>query len=338
MTTVRERREPVGLRERGIADSSEEVVRATASVLRSLRSSFDSHKFLEVVTPVLQGARKTALVEPLEVKFPEQSVATRAGIARRAVDRAQLSAVPGGYLQALVPSVGNVYSIAPMFRGELVPSWLTEFRYVQATGPGSLDDAVKLAETIIGDAVKALDRDGIKISEKAKKFSGKVTQMPYAEAVKKVHGIVGEPLSHDQYRELANANQDKPVIVMGVPLHLEPYAALGARMRDGGPAFFEVVVPDAGEVGAGKEYETNVDEFWKHADGTTARRLGTPWHDTEDLEAVAELVGRFQSPTYSVGLGLERLTQYLLGKRNVGEATAFAVVNGGKLRIPILME
>ncbi|MBI4579020.1 MAG: hypothetical protein HY718_04915 [Planctomycetes bacterium] len=320
-----------------MGDASEDVVRTTACVLSSLRRTLESQKYLEVIIPVLRASRPSSFVEPLRVTLGDERVATRTGVVKRPETHAQLSSVPGGYLQALLPRVGNVYTVAPMFRGELIPTWLTEFRYVQVVGRGGIEDAIKLGVTLVGNALQAMEKERLAVSEQAKAF-GDPIRMSYADAMKQVGGRVGEPLSHDQYRDLAAANRNRPVIIMGVPLHLEPYGALGARTSRDGPAFFEMVVPEAGELGAGKEYESNTDAFWESTDGAAQRRAGLPWHDRRDLEVVEELLSTLPSPSFSFGMGFERLVQYALGKRDIGEAVAFPVVNGAALRPPLVME
>lgn len=302
------------------------IVRATASVMAALRRVAESRGYTEVVVPSLVSSRERPFAEPLEVHLGDG----------RAVERAQLAMGPGGYLEALMPDVGDVYTLAPAFRGERGPDWLIEFRYFQATAQGTIDDAVELATNLISEAAGAAKEAGVETSVDPK--TTKPASVSYADAAEQLGVPEGQGFTQRHYLELAARHDDQPVVLTGVPLALEPTAALGSGEHDRGPAFFELVLPIVGEVGSGKQFAESAEAFRRSTDvgGETRTaaaanwQVRATWHDPESLEATAQLLSRLPSPTFQVSIGLERLVQFVLGADRITDAVAFPITTDGR--------
>lgn len=138
----------------------------------------------------------------------------------------------------------------------------------------------------------------------------------------------GEGFDRQDYLDLAGAHDNRPVLVIGLPVGVEPGAVMGSRVGKGGPAFFELVVPYAGELASGKEYETEPDALHAEVKASpyvaelAARGLGA-----DELAPLEAIIGRLPEPTFTIGIGLERLTQYLLGQREVASGAAFPIAS-----------
>lgn len=305
--------------------SPAEVVRLVGGVLKSVRNTFQSQNFIEVIPPTLEDVHDTRFVETLTVDLGEG----------RAVKHAQLSAGPTGYLESLLPHVGSVYAISPAFRGNRGPDWLMEFRYVQATGRGNLDASMKLATKVLSDASKALKAAGHTPGDHLKNLDP--VKISYRKAAELVGAKYGQVFTQRQYLDLCAAHRNRPIFVVGVPLSVEPSAALGSRMLDEGPAFFELVVPYAGELGAGKEYEKSAANFRRQTNSSDyLKEAAANWHTTqtgykeEELDGFARGLAELPSPSYSFTMGLERLTQFLLGSERITDAVVFPVTTDAR--------
>jgi aspartyl/asparaginyl-tRNA synthetase len=304
---------------------SVEVVRTVAHTRKALRGLFESEGYLEVVPPILESVQDIPFTEVFRVDLGDG----------RVVDRAQLSYGPSSALESLMPQLGNLYAIAPAFRGERGPDWLMEFHYVQAVGKGGLEQAFALAETIVTHVASELDQAGFRVAERAKRFDA--VRVPYAEAIKAAGVQPNVGFDREAYSNLSSAHNHRPVFMTGIPLSLEPNAALGSRVLADGPAFFELVLPGVGEVASGKEYETSPDILIKSArDAQYAHAAAANWHKPMMLhtascvQLMARLYSKLPAPSFSVSVGFERLTQYMLGAHRIYEAVAFPLTTDAR--------
>ncbi len=105
------------------SDRMRAVLRIRAVILSAARSWFDSHGFLEVQVPILTSAAVEGGATLFEVKyFDEKAFLTQSW---------QL------YAEALIASVGRIYTVAPSFRAEKSRTrrHLTEYWHVEAEAP-----------------------------------------------------------------------------------------------------------------------------------------------------------------------------------------------------------
>src|SRR6266700_7140142 len=99
------------------------ILRVRAVVLSAIREWFDKHSFTEVHVPTLTSAAVEGGSTLFEVKYFDQ--------------KAYLTQSWQLYAEALIASVGNIYTVAPSFRAEKSRTrrQLTEYWHVEAVAP-----------------------------------------------------------------------------------------------------------------------------------------------------------------------------------------------------------
>src|SRR6266699_1363267 len=111
----------------------------------STRSWFDSHGFLEVQVPILTSAAVEGGATLFEVKYFEE--------------KAYLTQSWQLYAEALIASVGRIYTVAPSFRAERSRTrrHLTEYWHVEAEAPWcDLDGIIRVEEQMLAYVLEHL--------------------------------------------------------------------------------------------------------------------------------------------------------------------------------------
>jgi len=132
-----------------VRPESRAIVRDKATVLRSLRSTLDSHGFVEVETPVLQLTNGGAVARPFNTHL-------------NAFDQPMLLriALELDLKRALVGGVDRVYEIGRTFRNEGIDSThAAEFSMLEAyEAYGDYNTMAELTRVLVVDAARAIDR------------------------------------------------------------------------------------------------------------------------------------------------------------------------------------
>jgi len=135
-----------------VRPESRAIVRNKAKVLRSLRSTLDSHGFIEVETPVLQLTNGGAAARPFQTHL-------------NAFDQAMLLriALELDLKRALVGGVDQVYEIGRTFRNEgLDSTHAAEFSMLEAyEAYGDYNTMADLIKALVVDAARAIGRTRI---------------------------------------------------------------------------------------------------------------------------------------------------------------------------------
>src|SRR3989442_10611312 len=121
------------------------VLKVRAVILSAARSWLDSHDYLEVQVPTLTSAAVEGGATLFEVKyFDEKAYLTQSW---------QL------YAEALIASVGKIYTVAPSFRAEKSRTrrHLTEYWHLEAEVPYvDLDGIMEVEEQLLSHVVEDL--------------------------------------------------------------------------------------------------------------------------------------------------------------------------------------
>ncbi len=132
-----------------VRPEAREMVRAKAAVLKSLRTTFDSHDFIEVETPVLQLTNGGAAARPFTTHLNafDQDMKLRI-------------ALELDLKRAMIGGVDRVYEIGRTFRNEgLDSTHAAEFSMIEAyQAYGDYDTMAELIEELIRNAARAVGR------------------------------------------------------------------------------------------------------------------------------------------------------------------------------------
>jgi asparaginyl-tRNA synthetase len=127
------------------SDKMRSILRVRAVVLSAVREWFDKHGFTEVHVPTLTSAAVEGGATLFEVKYFDQ--------------KAYLTQSWQLYAEALIASVGSIYTVAPSFRAEKSRTrrHLTEYWHVEAEAPWcDLNCIIGLEEQLLSHIVTTL--------------------------------------------------------------------------------------------------------------------------------------------------------------------------------------
>src|SRR5438093_3274110 len=199
------------------SDKMRSILRVRAVVLSAVRDWFDKHGFTEVHVPTLTSAAVEGGATLFEVKYFDQ--------------KAYLTQSWQLYAEALIASVGRIYTVAPSFRAEKSRTrrHLTEYWHVEAEAPWcDLDGIIRVEEEMLSYILEQLivrcaDELGL-FERKLEVWQRGVPPFPritYDDAFRRMGGEKsgikwGDDLGYEQ-EKLLTEHFDRPFFVTGYP-------------------------------------------------------------------------------------------------------------------------
>jgi asparaginyl-tRNA synthetase len=301
------------------------ISKIRSSILYYSRKWFTDNDWIEVTAPVIVKGSVEGGSTLFNLKYFE--------------DDAFLSQSAQLYLEAMIFSLGPVWSITPSFRAEKSRTvrHLTEFLHLEAEAPWiSLDDLLKIQEELITFVIKQivqnnkvelefLKRD---ISE-LEKTSSPFDRITYEKAIDILRNrefkIVdkeilrnieyGDDLSIESERILTE-NSSKPLFVIGYPLKIKPFYVKADASKDGLGIAADLLAPNGfGEIISGGLREDNLDNLEKRMMLEGLEKRNYDWY--LDLRRYGSV------PHGGFGLGIERLMRWVLNINDIKDTLPF---------------
>ena len=301
------------------------ISKIRSSILYYSRKWFTDNDWIEVTAPVIVKGSVEGGSTLFNLKYFE--------------DDAFLSQSAQLYLEAMIFSLGPVWSITPSFRAEKSRTvrHLTEFLHLEAEAPWiSLDDLLKIQEELITFVIKHivqnnkvelefLKRD---ISE-LEKTSSPFDRITYERAIDILRNrefkIVdkeilrnieyGDDLSIESERILTE-NSSKPLFVIGYPLKIKPFYVKADASKDGLGIAADLLAPNGfGEIISGGLREDNLDNLEKRMMLEGLEKRNYDWY--LDLRRYGSV------PHGGFGLGIERLMRWVLNINDIKDTLPF---------------
>lgn len=298
------------------------IVKIEASLVRGARKYFDAEGFTEVLVPHLTKA--TGACENVDTLFAvdffgEQAYLTQTG---------QL------YLESLVPALGKVYCIGPSFRAEPEADarHLCEFPLLEIEFPGDLNQLMKYIEgtivSMVGETLAnrrpELELLGVDVA-RLEGLSAPFKKVRYSDAVKIVGLEFGADLKAAHEAFLAHYFGDKPLFITHYPRAIKFF---NMRTNSADAALVnstDLILPFGGEAvgSAEREWEYTV-LHEKLSTSSMLKQLEKRGGSIRDFEWYLEHMREHGSvPHAGCGIGLNRVTQFVLGKQDIRQCTAF---------------
>ncbi len=309
-----------------------------ARIIAAVRNFLDDDGFVEVETPVLQPLYGGASARP----FTTQHLALDQTLYLRIADELYLKRlITGGF--------DGVYEISKVFRNEGMdrnhnPEFTMLEFYKAYVDYNFLTD---LVESLIRAAAEAIDVSTLDVSGQSVDLSKPFRRARYMDLLKDAIGedLTGAtekdlstlcnkrkiPLEKDAHlgrmyevlmRELVEPNLIKPIFVTDYPKVISPLAKV---RRDGNESIverFELFI-DGGELAnAFSELNDPLDQRRRFEDQVQLRERGDEEAHTLD-EDYLQSVETGMPPTGGVGMGIDRLTMLLIGKKNIKDVILF---------------
>ncbi|MGZ5500739.1 MAG: asparagine--tRNA ligase, partial [Nitrososphaeraceae archaeon] len=300
------------------------VSKIRSSILYFSRKWFTDNDWIEVTAPVIVKGSVEGGSTLFNIKYFDED--------------AYLSQSAQLYLEAMIFSLGPVWSMTPSFRAEKSRTvrHLTEFLHLEAEAPWvSLEDIIKLQEELISFVIQNILKNNKEEFEFLKrnvsdleKISPPFDRITYEEAIDKLRKeefkIIekgssrkmeyGDDLSIESERILT-INSSKPLFVIGYPLQIKPFYVKEDSKQGLGIAADLLAPKGFGEITSGGLREDNLQKLENRMVLEGLQKSNYDWY--LDLRRYGSV------PHGGFGLGIERLMRWILNITDIKDTLPF---------------
>jgi len=300
------------------------VAKIEASLLRGARKYFDAKGFVEIIVPHI--TRATGACENIATMFAVDHFGEQVFLAQTG----QL------YLEVLTPFLDKVWCVGPSFRAEpdVDERHLTEFTLIELEFEGNLAQLMQHIENVIHFMIQEViktrkeEMELLRIDRKRINVMLPFKKVTYTRAVEQLSDFGvrwGDDLKSWHEKTLVEMHGDKPLFITHYPKAIKFF---NMKTNAENPEIVnstDLILPFSGEtVGAAeREYEYE----------SLLRRL----KESKMLQQLVERGGSIQdfdwylefyrlhggTPHSGCGIGLNRVTQYVLGSNDIRASTVF---------------
>lgn len=302
------------------------IAKIRASVLHFGRRWFVENGWMEITAPTIVKGAVEGGSTLFKLRYFDQD--------------AYLSQSAQLYLEAMIFSLGPVWSLTPSFRAEKSRTvrHLAEFSHLEAEAPWvALEDILKAEEQLVSYVVQNtikeraeelafLKRD---VSE-LKKVEPPFERLPYGRAIetlrskdfqiteedgKKRDIQFGDDLSIDSERELTK-DADRPVFVVGYPIAVKPFYVKEDPEHPGIGLTADMLAPRGfGEITSGGQREDDINSITNRMRKEGLEPAAYEWY--LDLRRYGSV------PHGGFGLGIERLVRWIANIDDIKDTVLF---------------
>lgn len=302
------------------------IAKIRASVLNFGRRWFVENGWMEVTAPTIVKGAVEGGSTLFKLRYFDQD--------------AYLSQSAQLYLEAMIFSLGPVWSLTPSFRAEKSRTvrHLAEFSHLEAEAPWvALEDILKTEEQLVSYVIQNtvkeraeelafLKRDVSDLEKVEPPFE----RLPYEKAIDLLRSKgfqvaeddgsrrdirFGDDLSIDSERELTK-DADKPVFVVGYPIAVKPFYVKEDPQRPGVGLTADMLAPRGfGEITSGGQREDSIDSI--------ISRMKKENLKPEDYEWYLDLRRYGSVPHGGFGLGIERLVRWITNVEDIKDTVLF---------------
>src|SRR5918992_4298983 len=302
------------------------ISKIRSSILYYSRKWFTDNDWIEVTAPVIVKGSVEGGSTLFNLKYFE--------------DDAFLSQSAQLYLEAMIFSLGPVWSITPSFRAESSRTvrHLSEFTHLEAEAPWvEMEDILKVQEQLVSDIIKntlperraefALLKRDISVLNK---ISPPFKRISYEQAINSLRSIdftildedgrnrkieIGDDLNIDSERELTK-NASGPMFIVGYPLTVKPFYVKEDPQNRGYSLAADMLAPDGfGEITSGGIRED--DRL------VLTKRMQNEGLDVNRYQWYLDLRRYGSVPHGGFGLGIERLIRWIIRIDDIKDTVLF---------------
>ena len=303
------------------------IAKIRASILKFARNWFTTNDWMEITAPIIVKAAVEGGSTLFKVKYFNN-------------DYAYLSQSAQLYLEAMIFSLGRVWSLTPSFRAESSRTvrHLSEFTHLEAEAPWvEMEDILKVQEQLVSDIIKntlverraefALLRRDISVLNR---ISPPFKRISYEQAINSLRSIdftildedgrnrkieIGDDLNIDSERELTK-NVSGPMFIVGYPLTVKPFYVKEDPQNRGYSLAADMLAPDGfGEITSGGIRED--DRL------VLTKRMQNEGLDVNRYQWYLDLRRYGSVPHGGFGLGIERLIRWIIRIDDIKDTVLF---------------
>jgi asparaginyl-tRNA synthetase len=302
------------------------IAKIRAVLLNHCRQWFVDNDWMEVTAPTIVKGAVEGGSTLFKLKYFD--------------DEAFLSQSAQLYLEAMIFSLGPVWSLTPSFRAEKSRTvrHLAEFSHLEAEAPWvSLEDILQVQESLVSYAIQNTIRDcsdellTLKRDVSGlKKIKPPFERMPYPRAIEILRSggfmvteedgskreiKVGDDLSIESERELTK-NAEKPIFVIGYPMAIKPFYVKEDPENKGVGLAADMLAPQGfGEVTSGGLREDDINAITGRIQKEGLNPSSYEWY--LDLRRYGSV------PHGGFGLGIERLMRWITNVEDIKDTVLF---------------
>lgn len=296
-----------------------------ATVLQAARQWFIDNDWIEVNVPTIVKSAVEGGSTLFSLKYYD--------------DDAYLSQSAQLYLEALVFSLGPVWTLAPSFRAEKSRTvrHLAEFLHLEAESPWiEMDDLLRNQEKLLCGIVQeiilersedleylnvdlsTLNRirepfDRLKYDKAIEILQSMEIKVQEGETTRPV--VWGDDLNIDSERAITREKKS-PIFIVGYPLQVKPFYVKEDPLNLGVALSTDLLLPDGfGEVSSGGIREDNIENI--------RTRLKEQGLDLNSYSWYLDLRKYGSVPHGGFGIGIERLIRWIINSNDIKECVLF---------------
>lgn len=302
------------------------IAKIRATVLDYARRWFVENNWMEVTAPVIVKGAVEGGSTLFKLKYFDEE--------------AYLSQSAQLYLEAMIFSLGPVWSLTPSFRAERSRTvrHLAEFSHLEAEAPWvTLEDLLKVQEQLISYVLQNTVRERIEELTYLKRDTAELTniappfeRLSYEKAIEIIRskGLMitqedgskreiqlGDDLNIESERELTK-DATKPIFVVGYPLTIKPFYVKENPQHSGSGLAADMLAPRGfGEITSGGLREDNILSI--------TERIKKEGLDLAAYDWYLDLRNYGSVPHGGFGLGIERLMRWITNVGDIKETVPF---------------
>lgn len=301
------------------------IAKIRASILERMRDWFIENDWIEVTAPTIV---KSA-VEGGSTLFPVKYFK----------DEAFLSQSAQLYLEALIFSLGPVWTIGPSFRAEKSRTvrHLAEYLHLEAEAPWlTMNDLLSIQEKLLVELIRHItehDKGELEFLNQdvlaLNKATGPFDKLSYSEAIDILRSNDmkiqdGEMIRNIEWGDDLNIDSEKvltkdrsnPVFVFGYPLQIKPFYVKEDPEKQGIALSADLLLPNGfGEVSSGGIREDDI--------ALLKTRIKNEGLNLDSYSWYLDLRRYGSVPHGGFGMGIERLLRWIINLEDIKECVLF---------------
>ena len=283
------------------------IFKIQSTISSAFREHFIKKDFIEFQPPSIISSASEGGTELFPVKYFEKS--------------AYLAQSPQLYKQMIACSMEKAFTITPVWRAEKHNTirHLNESRQmdIEMAFSGQTEVMKELEEVVKYIVSQVLEKNKQELEILGVKLKiPRAVYLSYEEAIKKIHGKLGEDFSPEQEKKLCDMHKDDIVFVHSWPTSIKPFYIMPqnenseAKLSEGFDALYKGI-----EISSGGQRV--------HIPALLEKMLKKKKLNPKNFKYYIDSF-RYGAPKHSGwSIGLERFTQALLGLNNIREACLF---------------
>jgi asparaginyl-tRNA synthetase len=302
------------------------IAKIRAALLNHCRQWFVRNDWMEVTAPTIVKGAVEGGSTLFKLKYFD--------------DEAYLSQSAQLYLEAMIFSLGPVWSLTPSFRAEKSRTvrHLAEFSHLEAEAPWvSLEEILNVQENLVSYAIQNTVRDcheELSLLKRdvsgLKKVEPPFERLSYSNAIETLRSRgfmlteedgskreirLGDDLSIDSERELTK-DAEKPIFVVGYPMAVKPFYVKEDPEIAGVGLAADMLAPQGfGEITSGGLREDDISAI--------TARIRKEGLDPSSYEWYLDLRKYGSVPHGGFGLGIERLMRWITNVDDIKDTVLF---------------